>query len=198
MSDIILYGDIRSTFFRTARMAAEEKGVTYDIQSVELKSEAYRKIHPFGRMPAMRHGDFVLYETSAICRYIDAAFDGPALAPSEPRMRARMDQWISALNDYYQKHLLRGYVMQYVFPSGPDGQPDREAIEAGLEDVRYCIEVVDRQLAQSTWLAGEAFSIADMLLCPMFTYVHHMPEGENLFSGCENIKRTGRGCPKHC
>ena len=51
--------------------------------------------HPFGRIPAIEHGDFKLYECQAILRYIDAAFDGPSLTPREPKAMARMS-WRSA------------------------------------------------------------------------------------------------------
>src|SRR3954449_12565633 len=47
-----------------------------------------------------------VYETSAIVGYIDDAFDGPRLTPADPRQRARMNQWISAVNGYYYPYLI--------------------------------------------------------------------------------------------
>ena len=38
----------------------------------------------------MRHGDFTLYETTAICRYVDGAFQGPALQPADVQGRLKL------------------------------------------------------------------------------------------------------------
>jgi glutathione S-transferase len=63
-------------------------------------------LHPFNRVPILRHGDFAVYETSAIASYIDEAFDGPRLTPQDVRQRARMNQWISAVNSYYYPYMI--------------------------------------------------------------------------------------------
>src|SRR6185295_10498549 len=64
------------------------------------RSEKHLKLHPFGKMPVMQHGDIVLYETTAIAHYLDRAFSGPALQPLEPRAQAEMLRWISIVNSY--------------------------------------------------------------------------------------------------
>ena len=92
MTDVTIYGPPHSTYLRSARLALEEKGVDYALEPVEFKSPAHFDLHPFGRVPILRHGDFQLYESMAIMAYVDETFDGPALAPSEPRQRARMIQ----------------------------------------------------------------------------------------------------------
>ena len=81
MSDIVVYGFAPSTFVRTARLALEEKGVDYELEAVDFGSEELLRLHPFGRIPAFAHGAVRLYETSAIVRYVDESFDGPALQP---------------------------------------------------------------------------------------------------------------------
>ena len=62
--------------------------------------------HRNERVPILRHGDFTVYETSAIVGYIDDAFDGNKLTPADPQKRARMNQWISAVNGYYYPYLI--------------------------------------------------------------------------------------------
>ncbi|MFP6772978.1 MAG: hypothetical protein VCE74_11685 [Alphaproteobacteria bacterium] len=79
--------------------------------------------------------------------YIDEAFDGPALVPTAPREKALAWQWVSAVNDYYYSAIIKGYVLHYVLPSGPDGKPDMAAIQAALPDVKHRIKVLDRALA---------------------------------------------------
>jgi glutathione S-transferase len=62
---------------------------------------AHLALHPFNRAPILQHGDFTVYETSAIVTYVEETFNSVALRPAGPRERARMDQWISAVNSYY-------------------------------------------------------------------------------------------------
>lgn len=195
MSDIVILGSPRSNFVWTTRLACEEKGVPYTLEAVgnntreDLKTPEYLKLHPFGRIPAMRHGDFVLYEASAICRYVDETFDGPALQPEDLHSRARMNQWISATCDYLVTDLVSNYVAQFAFPSGPDGKPDLKRIEDGKPVVRRDVEIVDRALADHAFLAGEHISIADFLLTPILTYLGNTPDGLAFFDGLENLGR---------
>jgi glutathione S-transferase len=103
MSDIVIYGVHGSPFVRAVQMGLEEKGAPYRVQALglgESKSKEYLERHPFGRVPAVDHGDFRLYETQAILRYFDAVFAEPALQPREPRAIARMNQ-IIGINDWY-------------------------------------------------------------------------------------------------
>ncbi len=87
MTDVKLYGFPQSTYVRTARLACEEKGVAYEIVPTEIGSPENLAVHPFARVPAMSHGDFKCFETAAICRYVDEAFDGPALQPADARAK---------------------------------------------------------------------------------------------------------------
>src|SRR5579864_6082080 len=101
---LVLHGYRYSVYNRIARLALAEKRVAYD--RVEVNPFApdvpasYRALHPFGRVPALVHDGFTLYETGAITRYIDRAFPGPALQPKEARAVARMDQVIGVVDAY--------------------------------------------------------------------------------------------------
>ena len=48
-----------------------------------MRDENQHPLHPFGRVPALQHDDFVLYETNAIAAYIDDVFPGPKLTPAD-------------------------------------------------------------------------------------------------------------------
>ncbi|MDP6345818.1 MAG: glutathione S-transferase family protein [Alphaproteobacteria bacterium] len=89
MSTITICGSPLSTYVRTARMAAIEKGIGHELRDMAPGSDEIRALHPFGKIPVLRHGDLVLYETLAIVGYIDQAFDGPPLQPADPVGRAR-------------------------------------------------------------------------------------------------------------
>jgi len=78
MATLIFHSMAGSAYLWTAMMAADEKGVDYELSDLVLGSEAHLRLHPFGKMPVMQHGEVILYETQAITHYIDRAFDGPA------------------------------------------------------------------------------------------------------------------------
>src|SRR5262245_17751118 len=115
-------------------MALEAKGVRYALESVDIFSadanrDAYRKLHPFLRIPAFRHGDFVLYETAAINRYIDEAFLGPNLQPLAAENRARMTQIMSMTDSYAYRPLVWDvYVERVMNPI--EGKPTNEDLIA--------------------------------------------------------------------
>lgn len=190
MADIVIYGMERSTYVWTVRLACAEKGVPYALEPLELKSKAHLALHPFGKMPVLRHGDLVLYETSAICRYIDETFGGPALQPVRTDERAMMEQWISVLNAYVYDPLIRRFVLQYVFPKRADGQPDRAVIDAALKEARSHLAVLDTALKDRDFLAGEGLSIADLILVPILFYVRLMPEGARLLKPFASLRRV--------
>ena len=100
-------------------------------------------IHPFGKLPVMRHGDFTLYVFKAIATYLDCGFPGPALMPSDARLAAVAEQWISLVNTALDSTLVRTYIYHYIFPKSADGKPDKPAIEAMAPSMR-------RQMACST------------------------------------------------
>ena len=122
MNEVHLYGAPYSVYVRIARLALAEKGVPYRLVEVDVfGDEAAREAHlvrqPFGKIPAFEHGAFRLYETTAICRYIDETFAGPSLQPSTPRDRARMMQAISILDSYAYRTLVWDIFVERVIRS---------------------------------------------------------------------------------
>jgi glutathione S-transferase len=103
MSDPIVYGFPRSTFVNIVRLILTHKDVAYGFHDLEpvMGKQEHLALHPFDRVPILRHGDFTVYETSAIVFYIDETFPGPRLTPQHVRARGRMNQWISAVKSYY-------------------------------------------------------------------------------------------------
>lgn len=121
---IELYGADYSVYVRSARMALIEKGIAYELVPIDVFApggppESYLELQPFGKIPTLKHGDFTLFETAAILRYIDEAFDGPPLQPASPQPRARMAQLLSILDNYAYKTLVWDIFVERVSkPSG--------------------------------------------------------------------------------
>jgi len=185
-----LLGDPRSTYVRSARMAFAEKGIAYTLQPFPPHTPEIDAIHPKGKIPAFRIGTNTLFETSAILRYIDTVFPGPALLPETPFESAQVEQWISAINAYYYDSMVRRYVLQYVFPKGENGQPDRAVIDQAIADMKQDFAVLDKAYGERDYLVGDNLSLADLLLAPILFYVVSMPEGKTVLEPFANVRRA--------
>jgi glutathione S-transferase len=170
-------GSKRSSYTRVVRMACEEKGIDYVFTEALLGAPEIFAIHPFGKMPVMRHGDVELFESKAIATYFDRSFPGPSLFPSEPVPAALVEQWVSLVNTLVDRTLIRTYLLAYAAPKTPDGKPDRQAIEAVTPALREQIEVLDKAVARTGYLAGDQYTFADINLMPILYYMRLVPEG---------------------
>jgi glutathione S-transferase len=192
MADPILYGPGYSTYTRSARLALEEKGVHYqhvEVDFLQGMPEEQRARQPFGKVPALEHDGFKLYETCAIERYVDEAFDGPALQPADPRQRARMTQIISILDSYTYGPTVGQLVIQRLVAPLMGGTPDEAAIEAALPAVRNCMGALEQLLGDQAYLAGDALSLADLHLAPIFAYFSATPESGPILADKPGLHR---------
>jgi glutathione S-transferase len=187
MSEVVVYGVPGSPFMRSVLVALEEKRAPYRIEPLApgaLKGAEYLRLHPFGRVPAIRHNGFELYETQAILRYVDAAFAGPVLQPRAAEAIGRMNQAIG-INDWYLFPLVARVIVfeRIVGPALFGKTPNEEAIAAALPDARLCLGELDRLLGRSEHLAGAEFSLADVQLAPQIEYLAATPEGASILAG---------------
>lgn len=192
MSKPIVIGFLQSTYVWTARAALNYKGVDYEMQAIASpvhKSPEYLARHPWGKVPAFEHGDVRLYETTAICSYVDTAFAGPELTPRDPVALAKMHQIISIANSYLYPVGVPRFVLQYIFPSGPEGKPNESVIAAAKPELRHTLEVLDRELGDGKWFAGDSLTLADLFVAPLLLSVSHFPGGAELFDGLGNLGR---------
>lgn len=184
MAKPILYGPGYSTYTRAARLAMEEKGVDYDLVEVDFISGGLPEEHlarqPFGKVPAFEHDGLALYETAAIERYVDEAFDGPALQPSTPAQRARMTQIISIIDSYTYPHTVGELVIQRLVRPMLGAEADEAVIRAAVPEVDKSMTQLDRLLGDNEFLAGNALSLADLHLAPIFDYFVNTPESNGI------------------
>jgi glutathione S-transferase len=192
MTKPVIIGFPQSTYVWTARAALEYKGVEHDFQPLappQNRAPEHLARHPWGKVPVLEHGDVRLYETTAICSYVDTAFDGPALQPNDPVELARMHGFVSITNSYLQPAAVPRYMLQYIFPSGPDKSPNREVIDAAIPDIRKTLEVLDKEMGESKWLVGDQLTLADLFLGPLVLGLGSFPEGAQIKDGLANLGR---------
>jgi glutathione S-transferase len=145
----------------------EELGVPYEVRPVALtrealQSDAHRKVHPLGKVPAIEDGDITMFESGAIVEWLLERHGAGRLAPAPGTpARARWLQWLHfgeatclpPLSDLVQHSFLR---------------PEAERIPAMVPDAQARIgqwmDLLDRELAGRAYVAGDEFSAADVMV----------------------------------
>ena len=183
---LVVYGYRYSVYLRIVRLVLVEKGIAYDRAEInpfaaEVPGQ-YLTLHPFGRVPTVVHDGFVLYETSAITRYIDRAFPGPPLQPADPHAAARMDQIIAVIDAYGYWPLVRQVFSHRVFRPAT-GQPTDEAeVTKGLASSATVLKALEDLTAPTAFLTGDKVSLADLHVGAMLAYFAAAPEGASLLA----------------
>ena len=189
MPKLEIIGFAPSTYVRVVRMACEEKGVDYELKPAPPHSPDVLAIHPFGKIPVMRHGAVEIFESRAICGYIDSVFPGAKLMPADPVVAAQVEQWISLVNTHIDPVWVRQYLRGYVFPGTPDGSPDRALIDAAVPKMEAQFAVMDRAVGKTGHLVGDAFTLADMNFLPILYYMGKWAESSALLQRSSALKQ---------
>jgi len=182
MAAIKLLGLRISVYTRIARLALEEKKVDYELEEVDIFADAgpppeYLELNPFGTIPCLVYGDFSLYETSAICRYVDEMFLGIPLQPKEPAPRARMNQIIGVLDSYAYRPMVWDVYVQRIVVAGSGGKADEELVASALPTLRQVLQQIDHWRGDDDFLVGNALTLADLHAYPMLRYFIETEEG---------------------
>ena len=194
MAKPVIYGPAYSTYARTCRLALEEKGTDYDLVEVDIFSGAnqapeHLARHPFGKVPAFAHDGLELYETDAIIRYVDEAFEGVDLQPADAAGRARMAQAISIIGGYaYPAMISQIFVQRAVMPI-TGGTADEDAIAAAIPQAETAVAALEKLIDGNAYLAGDRLSLADLLLIPVYDYFAQIPEGQKMLAKAPNLQR---------
>lgn len=157
MSTVNFYTNPRSRG-RIARWMLEEVGAAYETHVLEygtsMKAAEYLAINPMGKVPAIEHDGVVVTETAAICAYLADAFPERELAPPL-HARGAYYRWL-----FFFSGPLEAAVVNNAL--GFQVPPDRAAMSGygtGLDTIN---DIVEAHLQRSDYLAGDAFTAADV------------------------------------
>lgn len=171
-----VYGHPMSTCTRKVLMTLAEKGhraefVLVDIMKGEGHSPEHLARQPWGQVPVFEDDDgFQLYESRAICRYLDAKLSGPSLLPSDVRQRATAEQWISIESSNFSPAAMK-VIWNLYFSKFLGKEPDMAAVEDGRKGVARTLAVMERQLEGRNFLIGDGLTLADIVFMPYFEYL---------------------------
>jgi glutathione S-transferase len=191
MSEFTVHSVPGSPFGRAVLATLQEKGVAYRFSTVALgtlRSPEHLARHPFGRVPVLEHGAFMLYETQAILRYLDRVLPQPALTPTDPTRAARMDQ-VMNINDWYLFHGVGNVIVfhRVIGPRVMGLAPDEAAIAAAMPKALTAFNELARLLGEKLYFAGDALSLADLMLAPPVEFFAMIPEWSSLGAPHANL-----------
>lgn len=193
MADVVLHGPAWSAYTRSARLALIEKAVDYQLLEVDFSRNdmprSHFARHPFGKVPVLEHGDFSIYETAAICRYIDVAFDGPALQPVAAQAVARMTQIIAMLDAYLSEPIRMGYVTERLIKPMLGMDTDHGRAAAARELIVSGFQALADVAAGGDYLVADRLSLADLHAVPLFDYLALSPEGGTIIDTQPVLRR---------
>lgn len=191
---IELFGADYSVYVRSARLALEEKGLAYQLSPVDVFApggppDSHLERQPFGKIPAFRHAEFSIFETVAILRYIDEAFDGPHLQPPNPHGRARMTQILSILDNYAYRTLVWDIFVERVSKTRDGSPADEVKIASALGLARTIIHALEGLAEEGPNLLGSQLTLADCHAAPMLDLFQKAEEGATLLKTAPKLSR---------
>ncbi|KAA0911911.1 glutathione S-transferase family protein [Pusillimonas sp. ANT_WB101] len=203
----ILYHGWRSSASRRVRLCLAEKGLSYESRLVnmlkgEQHSPEYLSINPNGVVPALLHGDRVLYESSAIAEYLDELFPEPSIRPRDAYDRLVMRNFVRWVDDYCLPRLIVfnwSQAMQAAATQWSDRElaeriarvpsasrkeawtrvarkpySDEEKADA-MTGLLKLLEKMQAMLANDhSWIVGERLSIADLAAIPFVMRINEL------------------------
>ena len=164
---IELYWGSGSPFAWRVMLTLELKRLPYESKLLEFSKEehktpAYLKLNPRGKVPTLKDGDFVLYESIAIMAYLDRKYPRPPIFGTTAEQTGLI--WRSVLE--CESYLLSAgdkIVRPLFFGKGLDNVNE---IQTAAEVIRRELKIIDERLAQSNWLVDAEISAADIAIFP--------------------------------
>jgi glutathione S-transferase len=121
---------------------------------------AFRAMNPNGLVPVLRDGDLVMWESSAILRYLAARYGGAPFWPADPVARAPIDMWA----EWGRSTLVRDFARPIFWASvrTPPAQRDESALASALNRFDANLTILEDRIGDGPWLLGRDFTLADL------------------------------------
>jgi glutathione S-transferase len=191
---IKIWGRANSGNVKKVLVVADELNIPYEridagMQFGVVDTPEYRKLNPNGRVPTIEDGDYVLWESHAICRYLAMQYGGEAIYPSDPKVRAGVDRWLDWMLAYLipvEAPVFSGTIRT------PPEKRDTAMIEDGVKKLVVMFQIVEDRLTERPYLEGNQATLADLLL-GVFAYRYlknpflDRPTPPNLVAWCDRL-----------
>jgi len=191
-----------------------------DLLNWQQHQPEYLAINPKGQVPTLVHDGYIVTESTPMGEYIDEAFDGPPLRPAGAAGRALMRRWSRYADEFLGPSLSMVAWSRFIGPmmrrrsreeldKALSAIPTKERVKAwtktieddfppeemaeSLRRIASAAERIDGQLAQTQWLAGDTYSLADINVFNMAAGLpNFLPEKINSFATPHLLEWIGR------
>ena len=166
-----IIGSFVSPYVRKVLACLNLKALTYEIDPITpfFGNDEFERLSPLRRIPVLIDGDFAISDSSVICAYLDEAYPGHALFPSDAKGRARA-RWFEEFAD---GRLGDVFIWGFFYPKvvhqlvwGEPGDQDRAA-RTLEKDIPPAVDYLERELPASGYLFGD-IGLADIAIASMF------------------------------
>lgn len=164
---LTLYGksssiNVRKVLWLCAELDLAIEQLPYGAGFAAVDTPAFRALNPNALVPVLRDGDFVLWESNSICRYLAARQGRSDLLPAAAQGRAHVEQWMdwqaTELNNAWR------YAFMALVRDSPDHR-DAKAIARSTADWHRHMGILDAQLQRTgAYAVGADFTLADIVL----------------------------------
>jgi len=169
MAAITVYGSVLSPFVARVLLACGYKGLATELSMPKdgIKSPEFLKLNPFGKIPTIKDGGLVLYESTVIVDYIEAKYKKKKLLPAAAKAMGQTRLIATVAAEYVQPAGLKFFRMKRANQSTP------AEIEATTADLTKGLDVLEKLLSGKKFAAGPSVSIADCFVIPALFFAVH-------------------------
>ena len=163
-----IYGSIFSPYCARVALAARYKGIKLKFSPTPgggYKSPEYLKLNPLGKVPALKDGKMVVYESAVIVEYLEAKSKKKRVVPKNAKDAAKARMIAAVVGEY-----VHGAVSKLFPLMGPN--PDKAAVDAVFADINKQLDVAEKVIAAGPYATGAKFTIADVFAVPTLGFLH--------------------------
>ncbi|WP_340610666.1 glutathione S-transferase family protein [Xenorhabdus bharatensis] len=180
---LTVWGRKNSSNVKKVLWCLEELNVPYQQIDIggkfgKLDDPNYLHMNPNGVIPCLQDGDFTLWESNVIVRYLAEKFGKNTLYPNDIKEKYNIEKWMdwTGCNLFSPiKQLMISLVRT------PEAQRDQKVIAQALAEIERLLKIADEALSQQTYLSGDKFGMADIALAPfIYPWINVMTERPSL------------------
>jgi glutathione S-transferase len=174
---MILYGSSMSPFVRKVLVYAAERGIDLESRSVGIGDTGaeFRAASPFGKMPALVDGEYMLADSSAIVHYLEARIPGEGLIPAGPQPRGRVIWFDEFADTLLMPCLAKMFFNRVVAPVFLKREGNAEvADEAERNELPPLLAYLERTSPADGFLVGEGLTLADVAVASPLANLEYM------------------------
>ena len=164
MATVELFSYEACPFAQRTRMTLIEKGIDFELTEIDVydKPDWWADLSPYGKVPLLRYGDDIIYESAIVNQYLDEVFPEPPLMPASPGDRARARIWIDYCDSRFTTACYR------LMTAGED-EAEREEKRQNLRDCLYFMENEGMvKMSDGPFWLGDSPTLVDLQYAPFF------------------------------